>query len=105
MAEIGDDLFEGFDEETEQERVRPKMSEPAELIIKRVLTMKPDLTYEAVVKLVEAERDKTQGLLTEEAAAHLVASDLGADKIEDFFDTDEGAQCPVLRPRVGHRVH
>ncbi len=91
MAKIGDDLFEGFDEAAEEESIRPKMSEPAELVIKRIMTMKPDMTYDALVKLVEGEIAKTAGLLTEEAAAHLVASDLDADEIGDFFDTDEDA--------------
>jgi len=88
MAKIGDDLFEGFDEAAEEEIIRPKMSEPAELIIKRILTMKPDMTYEAVVGLIEGERAKSANLLTEEATAHIVASDLGADEIGGFFDTD-----------------
>ncbi len=46
-------------------------------IIKRILALKPNLTEEAVKQLIEQERAKAAGLLTEEAAAHLVASNLG----------------------------
>jgi len=48
-------------------------------IIKRILALKPNLTREAVEALIEEERAKAAGLLTEEAAAHLVASNLGID--------------------------
>ena len=48
-------------------------------IIKRILALKPNLTREAVERLVDEERAKAAGLLTEEAAAHLVASNLGLD--------------------------
>lgn len=50
-----------------------------EEIIKRILALRPQLKKEAVVSLIEEERAKTAGLLTEEAAAHLVASNLGLD--------------------------
>ena len=39
-------------------------------IIKRILALKPNLTEEAVRELIEKERAKAAGLLTEEAAAH-----------------------------------
>jgi replication factor A1 len=48
-------------------------------IIKRILALKPNLTREAVERLIDDERAKAEGLLTEEAAAHLVASNLGLD--------------------------
>ncbi len=48
-------------------------------IIKRILALKPNLTREAVERLIDEERAKAAGLLTEEAAAHLVASNLGLD--------------------------
>jgi ssDNA-binding replication factor A large subunit len=48
-----------------------------EEIIKRILALKPTLTKEAVQKLIDDERAKAAGLLTAEAAAHLVASNLG----------------------------
>ncbi|MGD2142555.1 MAG: OB-fold nucleic acid binding domain-containing protein, partial [Candidatus Bathyarchaeota archaeon] len=48
-------------------------------IIKRILALRPNLTREAVERLIEEERAKAAGLLTEEAAAHLVASNLGLD--------------------------
>ncbi len=50
-----------------------------EEIIKRILALRPNLTKEAVEKLIDEERAKAAGLLTEEAAAHLVASNLGLD--------------------------
>jgi replication factor A1 len=48
-----------------------------ENIIKRILALKPNLTEEAVRELINQERVKAAGLLTEEAAAHLVANNLG----------------------------
>ena len=51
----------------------------AEEIIKRILLLKPNLTREAVQRMIEEERAKAAGLLTAEAAAHLVASNLGID--------------------------
>lgn len=49
----------------------------SEEIIKRVLALKPQLTREAVERLIEEEKGKASGLLTDDAAAHLVASNLG----------------------------
>jgi ssDNA-binding replication factor A large subunit len=46
-------------------------------IIKKILALKPNLTEEAVRELIEKERAKAAGLLTEAAAAHLVSSNLG----------------------------
>jgi replication factor A1 len=48
-------------------------------IIKKILALKPNLTREAVEMLIDEEKAKAAGLLTEEAAAHLVASNLGLD--------------------------
>ena len=57
-----------------------------EEIIKRILALKPQLTREAVERLIEEEKGKASGLLTDDAAAHLVASNLGiigaGEKIE-----------------------
>jgi replication factor A1 len=50
---------------------------PTQDIIKKILALKPNLTEEAVIELIEKERAKAAGLLTEEAAAHLVSSNLG----------------------------
>lgn len=50
-----------------------------EEIIKRILALRPKLTREAVERLIDEERAKAAGLLTQEAAAHLVASSLGLD--------------------------
>ncbi len=48
-------------------------------VIKRILALKPQLTREAVERLIQEEKAKAAGLLTDEAAAHLVASNLGMD--------------------------
>src|SRR4030042_3462589 len=48
-------------------------------VIKRILAMKPTLTREIVERLIQEEKGKAAGLLTDEAAAHLVASSLGMD--------------------------
>jgi replication factor A1 len=48
-------------------------------VIKRILAIKPNLTREAVERLIQEEKAKAAGLLTDEAAAHLVASNLGMD--------------------------
>ncbi|MGD0803851.1 MAG: OB-fold nucleic acid binding domain-containing protein [Candidatus Bathyarchaeia archaeon] len=48
-------------------------------VIKRILAVKPNLTREAVERLIQEEKTKASGLLTDEAAAHLVASNLGMD--------------------------
>src|SRR4030042_4464486 len=48
-------------------------------VIKRSLAVKPNLTREAVERLIQEEKAKASGLLTDEAAAHLVASNLGMD--------------------------
>ena len=41
-------------------------------VIKRILALKPTLTREAVERLIQEEKAKAAGLLTDEAAAHLV---------------------------------
>lgn len=48
--------------------------------IQQILVMHPNLTRESVERLIDEERAKAAGLLTEEAAAHLVASNLGLDR-------------------------
>lgn len=48
-------------------------------VIKRILAVKPTLTREIVERLIQEEKGKAAGLLTDEAAAHLVASSLGMD--------------------------
>lgn len=46
-------------------------------IINKILEVKTDMSRNAVERLIEEERTKAQGLITQEAAAHLVASNLG----------------------------
>ena len=61
-------------------------------VIQRILAMRPNLTKEAVERLIDEERAKAAGLLTEEATAHLVASNLGLDRSipQRFPDFEEG---------------
>jgi replication factor A1 len=63
-----------------------------EEVIRRILALRPELTREAVERLIDEERAKAAGLLTREAAAHLVASALGV----------EGAGEPIeAKMRIG----
>ncbi|MCK4701992.1 hypothetical protein KAT55_01405, partial [Candidatus Bathyarchaeota archaeon] len=78
-------------------------------IIKRILRLKPNLTEVAVRQLIDEERAKAAGLLTEEAAAHLVASSLGingaGEKIEaklKIGDLTAGLSDVSLTGRVIH---
>jgi ssDNA-binding replication factor A large subunit len=80
-----------------------------EPIIKRIIALKPNLTEEAVNELIEQERVKAAGLLTEEAAAHLVASNLGingaGERIEvrlKISDLTSGLSDVSLTGRVIH---
>lgn len=66
--------------------------EGIEEIIRRILALRPELTREAVERLIDEERARAAGLLTREAAAHLVASALGV----------EGAGEPIeAKMRIG----
>ncbi|MCD6479362.1 hypothetical protein J7L65_01050 [Candidatus Bathyarchaeota archaeon] len=66
--------------------------ESIEEIIRRILALRPELTREAVERLIDEERARAAGLLTREAAAHLVASALGV----------EGAGEPIeAKMRIG----
>ncbi|MBN1683530.1 hypothetical protein JW865_08270 [Candidatus Bathyarchaeota archaeon] len=56
-------------------------------IIKRILLIKPALNREAVERLIAEEKNKAAGLLTDEAAAHLVASNLGLDSAGERIET------------------
>lgn len=78
-------------------------------IIKKILALKPNLTGEAVRELIEQERAKAAGLLTEEAAAHLVASNMGingaGERIEaklKIGDLTAGLSDVSLTGRVIH---
>lgn len=80
-----------------------------ENIIKRILALKPNLTEESVRDLIEQERAKAAGLLTEEAAAHLVSSNLGingaGERIEaklKIKDITPGLSDVSLTGRVIH---
>jgi len=68
----------------------PPSASPVEDKIKQILALKPNLTREAVERLIDEERAKAAGLLTEEAAAHLVASNLGLDRNPNAFPELDG---------------
>ncbi len=78
-------------------------------IIKKIIALKPNLTEEAVKELIGKERAKAAGLLTEEAAAHLVASNMGingaGERIEaklSIGDLTPGLSDVSLTGRVVH---
>ena len=58
---------------------KPPSEQQVNTIIAKLLVAKPQLTMEAVEKLMRAEKEKAAGLITDEAAAFIVASDLGVD--------------------------
>ena len=63
----------------ERARAISEGAEKVMIIIGKILTARPQLTMEAVKKLLEDERTKAAGLITEEAAAHIVAANLKVD--------------------------
>ena len=48
-----------------------------EEIIKRILAQRPEVTQEAILQMLKEKRDGAGRLLTDEGAAHMIASDLG----------------------------
>lgn len=50
-------------------------------IIGKILAEKPDLTRESILQMVQTKREGVGRLLTDEGAAHMVASDLGVSLI------------------------
>ena len=57
-----------------------KIGESAQPMALSIQKAKPTLTLEKIEEMIETERAKAGGLLTEEAAAYLVASTLGIGK-------------------------
>jgi len=58
-------------------------------IVHRILKERSDLTPDAVKQMIKRKRDEVGGLLTEEGAAYIVASELGVDlKEEDALKTE-----------------
>lgn len=70
------------DEQPPQEQPSKREAKPSSTdeVIEGILSFRPNLTRESVQRLIDEERAKAAGLLTEEAAAHLVASNLGLQK-------------------------
>lgn len=62
-------------------KAAPKEAAPSADVVgdtvNKILAAKPDMTRNAVMKLIDGEKAKAGGLLTAEAAAYLVASNLG----------------------------
>ncbi len=48
-------------------------------VVSQIMEAKPELTVEAIVKLVNEQTEKSGGLLTPIAVAHLVAKNLGVE--------------------------
>jgi replication factor A1 len=62
-------------------------------IVDRILKERSDLTLEAVKQMIKKKRDEVGGLLTEEGAAYIVASELGVDlKEADDLKTEINIQ-------------
>lgn len=59
--------------------VAPPAAQEMPAIIGKIMVAHPELTAQAVKKLIDEEVVKAAGLLTEEASAHIVASNLGVD--------------------------
>jgi ssDNA-binding replication factor A large subunit len=55
-------------------------------MIKRILALRPRLAREDVERRIKEEQEKAAGLLTEEAAAHLVASSLGLEGVGERIE-------------------
>jgi replication factor A1 len=57
-------------------------------IVDRILEERSDLTPDAVEQMIKRKRDAVGGLLTEEGAAYIVASELGVDLKEEPLKTE-----------------
>ena len=64
-------------------------------LMNNILSLKPSLSTDALIDLVEQERAKAQGLLTVEAAIYLVASNLGLDAPTEIVEFIEGKYVDV----------
>lgn len=51
-------------------------------VIKRIIALRPELTHEAVQLMIQEEKSRAAGLLTDEAAAHIVASLLSQPSVQ-----------------------
>jgi hypothetical protein len=74
-----EDLFGPTPKKEQPQQVTPPqetLPSPVEEIVKKILGARPNLTREAVLKLIEEEVAKAAGLLTVEGAAHLVLANL-----------------------------
>jgi len=69
----------------------PIKSSPTEDVVQAILKARPQLGRDTITRLIDEERARAAGLLTEEAAAHLVAENLGV-----FGDEDPEA-LPIMK--------
>lgn len=72
--------FEKKEDGSVENAPEKKLETPTEVLIKKILGTNPKLTREAVERLVQEEKAKSSGLLTEEAAAFVVLQNLGERK-------------------------
>ncbi len=57
-------------------------------VIKKILSSRPDLTREEVLKIIEKKKRKAKGFFTNEVAARLVASELGLEIRHEPFQSE-----------------
>lgn len=74
---MGGDKVEPGPEPADEMDKAPALSDPAEKVVQIILKVKPQMGRDTLVRLIEEERKRAGGLLTEEAAAHMVAQNLG----------------------------
>jgi len=56
-----------------------------EEIVERILSFRPDLTHEEVLKMIEKKKKGAEEFFTDEAAARIVASELGVEIVREPF--------------------
>lgn len=54
-----------------------------EAIVERILSFRPDLTHEEVLKMIEEKKKGAEDFFTDEAAARIVASELGVEIVRE----------------------
>ena len=57
-------------------------------VVNRILLSRPDLSRQDVLKRIEEKKKGVKGYLTDEAAARIVATELGVEVPQEFFKTE-----------------
>jgi len=57
-------------------------------VIERILSSRPDLSREEVIKIIEKKKGEARGFFTNEVAARLVASELGLEIRHQSFQSE-----------------